>query len=360
MKIVVFELEEWEHDAFRKLGTDHEVLFTKTKLTDELLTQYVDADVISTFIYSDLSAWSLGKFANLRLIATRSTGYDHIDGSYCRQNGITVSNVPAYANRTVAEHVFALLLAISHKVPEAVERTRKGDFTQVGLQGFDLNGKTLGVIGTGSIGKAVIEIARGFRMEVIAYDIKPDEKAASLLGYHYATMDEVLASADIISLHIPANRRTRHLISTAAFSKMKTGAVLINTSRGQVVDIQALLHALVTRKIAAAGLDVLPEEPTIREESELLRSIFTKTHNLETLLADQILHHLPNVIVTPHSAFNTREAVQRLLDTTVENIIAFAAGKPHNVVVLNTLGIDTSRSITIIASGGNHGQAQDC
>ncbi len=258
---------------------------------------------------------------------------DHIDGSYCRQNGITVSNVPAYANRTVAEHVFALLLAISHKVPEAVERTRKGVFTQVGLQGFDLDGKTLGVIGTGSIGKAVIEIARGFRMEVIAYDIKPDEKAASLLGYHYATMDELLASADIISLHVPGNRRTRHLISTAALSQMKMGAVLINTSRGQVVDIQALLHALVTRKIAAAGLDVLPEEPTIREESELLRSIFAKEHNLETLLADQILHHLPNVIVTPHSIGSTDEIWVNKWEENVSQVASIIKGEAPEALV---------------------------
>lgn len=332
MKIVIYELEEWEHDTFNNLGIDHKVLFTKTTLKNELDTQYAYADVISPFIYSDLSAESLAKFTNLRLITTRSTGYDHIDLNYCRQHSITVCNVPDYAVRTVAEHVFALLLAISHKVPEAVERTKKGDFTQAGLQGFDLDGKTLGVVGTGSIGKAVIEIAQGFRMETLAYDIKPDEKAASLLGYRYTNLDGLLASADIISLHVPGSNKTRHFISTMEFSKMKTGVVLINTSRGEIVDIQALLQALVTRKIASAGLDVLPEEPTVREESELLRSIFTRKHNLETLLAGQVLHHFPNVIITPHSAFNTREAVQRLLDTTVQNIIAFTKGKPQNIV----------------------------
>ena len=333
MKIVVFESEEWEHGAFAELGRDHQVLFTETRLLGQPDDSYVNADVISTFIYSDLSAETLEKFANLRMVATRSTGFDHIDTDYCRQHGITVSNVPSYADRTVAEHVFALLLGISHRVPEAVDRTRKGDFTQTGLQGFDLEGKTLGVIGTGTIGKAVIEIARGFRMNVIAFDTRPDEAATSTLGYRYVTMDELLASADIISLHVPGNKKTEHLISEEAFSRMKTGAVLINTSRGQVVDIQALLQALVTKKLAAAGLDVLPEEPAIREESELLRYIFTRKHNLETLLADQILQHLHNVIITPHSAFNTREAVQRLLDTTAGNIIAFAAGKPQNVVV---------------------------
>ncbi len=333
VKIVVFESEVWERGAFKKLSPSHDVLFTKATLRSKLAGEYADADVISTFIYSDLSADSLRQFNNLRLIATRSSGYDHIDLNYCRQNSVTVCNVPNYAERTVAEHVFALLLAISHKVTEAVERTRKGNFTQAGLQGFDLDGKTLGVIGTGSIGKSVIEIAKGFRMEVVAFDVKPDEKAASELGYHYATMDEVLSTADIITLHVPGNERTHHLISTPEFKKMKAGVVLINTARGEVLDIQALLEALVSKKIAAAGLDVLPEEPTIREESELLRSIFAKKHNLEMLLADQILHHLPNVIITPHCAFNTHEAVQRLLDMTVQNIIAFAAGKPQNIVV---------------------------
>jgi D-lactate dehydrogenase len=169
-------------------------------------------------------------------------------------------------------------------------------------------------------------------MEVIAFDVKPDEKAASKLNYSYVDMDALLSKSDIITLHVPGNEKTRNLISKSEFSKMMPGAVLINTSRGFVVDIEALLEALVNKKIAAAALDVLPEEPTIREEAELLRSILAERHNLETLFAGHMLAHQPNVLITPHSAFNTHEAKQRLLDTTVDNIIAFARGKPQNVV----------------------------
>jgi len=332
VKIVAFELEDWEHDAFKRLEKDHEIIFTDQPITGKLADKYTDAEVISPFIYSDLDGEALQQFRNLKLIANRSTGFDHIDMDYCNEHDIAVCNVPVYAEETVAEHVFALLLAISHKITEAVQRTRNGNFSQDGLEGFDLRGKTLGVIGTGNIGMNVIEIARGFNMEVIAFDVQPDEKAASKLGFSYAGMDALLSRADIITLHVPGNEKTRNLISKQEFSKMKQGAVLINTSRGFVVDIEALLEALVNRKIAAAGLDVLPEEPTIREEAELLRSIFAERHNLETLFAGHMLAHRPNVLITPHSAFNTREAKQRLLGTTVDNITAFIGGKPQNIV----------------------------
>lgn len=289
--------------------------------------------VISPFVYSDLSASILSNFKNLKFIATRSTGFDHIDLDYCREHNIAVSNVPTYGENTVAEHVFALLLAISHKIPEAVNRTRQGDFSQKGLQGFDLRGKTLGIIGTGNIGKKTIRIAKGFNMDVLAYDQAPDNKAAKELEYTYASFSELLAKADIISLHVPGNKTTKHLLSDKEFALMKDGSVLINTARGDLVDVKALLKALSSKKIAAAGLDVLPEEPTIREEAELLRSFFTKNNNLENLLANHILLHMKNVIITPHSAFNTKEAIERILNTTVNNIDEFIKGNALNSVV---------------------------
>jgi D-lactate dehydrogenase len=169
-------------------------------------------------------------------------------------------------------------------------------------------------------------------MDVVAFDIEPDEEAAKQLDFRYASMDELLAGSDVVSLHVPANEKTRHLISRDAFEKMKDGAVLINTARGDVVDTRALVRALAEKKLSAAGLDVLPEEPVIREEAELLRSVYEQRHDLTTLLANHVLVHMRNVVVTPHSAFNTREAVQRILDTTVENIQAFAHGDPINVV----------------------------
>lgn len=268
----------------------------------------------------------------MKLIATRSTGVDHIDLESCAEQGIQVANVPSYGENTVAEHVFALLLAISHHLIEAVDRTRRGDFSQAGLGGFDLQGKTLGVVGVGSIGRHTARIARGFGMEVVAFDLKPDEAVASEIGFRYVDFKEVLCRSDVLTLHVPATKETRHMIAKDEFDDMKDGAVLINTARGSVVDVRSLLGALSTGKVAAAGLDVLPEEPVIREESELLRSAFSREHDLESLLADHILLRLRNVLITPHSAFNSKEAVQRILATTRENIDVFVAGAPQNVV----------------------------
>lgn len=332
MKIIVFEVEDWERRTFESLQGEHRFEFVAGPLIPENAGTYTDAEVVSPFIYSDLSAHVLKQFDRLKLIATRSTGFDHIDLGYCGEKGITVCNVPVYGDNTVAEHVFALLLAISHKMITAVDRTRRGDFSLKGLQGFDLFGKTLGVIGTGSIGRCVIEIARGFRMEVLASDVRPDQDLASRLGFRYVDMDGLLASSDIITLHVPSNEHTRNMISHDQFAKMKEGVVLINTARGDVVDIKALARAIGEGKVAAAGLDVLPEEGGIREEAELLRSVYDRKHDLETMLLNHILLRLRNVIITPHSAFNTREAVERILSTTVDNIASFSRGEPENVV----------------------------
>ncbi len=228
--------------------------------------------------------------------------------------------------------VFGLLLTLSRKLGEAVDRTRKGDFSPEGLQGFDLNGKTLGVMGTGAIGRCVIRIARGFQMEVLAHDLFEDAGLAASLGFTYAPLQEVLSRSDIVTLHVPGKASAGHLFSAQEFSWMKRGVVLLNTARGNLIDMQALLHALAEGRVAGVGLDVLPEEPTIREEAELLRSVFQQQHDLQNLLADHILLRMRNVVVTPHIAFNTREAMQRILDTTVENILAFLRGEPQHVI----------------------------
>jgi len=332
MKIVIFETEQQERKTFETLSAEHEVKCLNEPLSNDNVSEYINADVISTFIYSELSINILKQFSQLKLLAVRSTGFDQIDLNYCQEQGVTVCNVPTYGDHTVAEHVFGLLLAISHNLIEATERTRKGDFSFKGLQGFDLRGKTLGVIGTGSIGQCVIEIAKGFGMEVVAYNPTPKEQLASKLRFRYAEMAEVLSTADIVTLHVPGNEKTYHLLSTEQFAQMKDGVILINTTRGSVVDIKALLHALTEGKVAAAGLDVLPEELVLRKEGELLRAVDRQQHDLETLLADQILLRLSNVIVTPHSAFNTREARERIVKTTIDNITAFAQGEPQNVV----------------------------
>jgi D-lactate dehydrogenase len=334
MKIAIFEVEQWECEMFSDLEGDHEVVFHEETLTADNAGEVADAEIVSTFIYSKLDREVLATLGNLKLIATRSTGFDHIDVDHCREHGIAVANVPSYGENTVAEHVFALLGAISHNIVDAADRTRRGDFSQQGLQDFDLMGKTFGVIGTGHIGAHAAKIAKGYGMEVLGCDVKPDHDLAEKVGFRYVHMDELLAASDVVSLHVPGSDQTKNLISDDAFEKMKDGAVLINTARGPVVDVEALLRALASGKVKAAGLDVLPEEPTVREEAELLRQRFDRRHNLETLLADHILLRMKNVVITPHSAFNTREAVQRILDTTHHNIAAFVRGESENIVGL--------------------------
>jgi len=332
MNVIAFEIEDWEADAFRELGHAFNVTTTIEPLRADNVVKHADAEAISTFINSQLGRDVLEKFHDLKLITTRSTGFDHIDIEYCNANGITVCNVPEYGSNTVAEHVFGLLLTISHRLEEAIDRTRKGDFSPRGLQGFDLKGRTLGVIGTGDIGISAIRIAKGFGMRVFAHDIAEDRDAAAELGFEYMSLDALLEQSDVVTLHVPANDQTRHLIGQSEFEKMRDGSVLINTARGEVVDIRAMARALAEGKLSAAGLDVLPEEPVIREEAELLRSVYEREHNLQTLLADHVLTHMRNVVVTPHSAFNTREAVQRIIDTTLENIRSFATDEPRHVV----------------------------
>ncbi len=332
MRIVVFETEGRERVAFERLAAAHKVTFVAEPLNPENALAYADADVVTTFIYSNLSGATLEKLESLKLIATRSTGYDHINLAVCEAKGIAVANVPAYGENTVAEHVFALLLTLAHRLPEAIERARSGRFSPVGLEGFDLAGKTIGVVGTGHIGRHVIRIAKGFAMNVVAFDPKPDQAFAAAQGFSYMPLGQLLSAADIVSLHAPATHEAHHLLSTAAFARMKEGAIVINTARGSLIDAHALIMALRSGKVAGAGLDVLPDEPLIREEAELVCSILSGEHDLRDVVADHILLHMPNVVVTPHSAFNTREAILRITETTVANIETFVRGHPQNLV----------------------------
>lgn len=332
MKIIVFEVEDWEREQFAHFNHDHEVTLLSEPLNSKNVAEHADAEIVSTFIYSKLNQEVIEQLGNLKLIATRSTGFDHIPVDFCREQGIEVCNVPTYGSETVAEHVFGLLLTISHKLEQAIDRTRKGDFSSRGLQGFDLRGKTLGVVGTGEIGLETIRIAKGFQMNVLGFDVQPNEEAAQELGFRYVSLQELLNQSDIVTIHVPGNKQTRHLISRTEFEQMKPGAVLLNTSRGSIIETKELVRALADGKLSAAGLDVLPEEPVIREEAELLRSVYEERANLNTLLANHVLVHMRNVIVTPHSAFNTKEAVQRIIDTTIENIQAFIRGETQNLV----------------------------
>lgn len=333
MKIVLFEVAESERLICDQLEAEHTVACLAEPLGLAIGADVHDAEIISTFIESQLTAETLAPFLNLKLIATRSTGYDHIDLAYCRDAGITVCNVPDYGDTTVAEHTFALLLALSRHIPAAVERTQRGDFSQVDLRGFDLASKILGVVGVGGIGWRVIHIAKGFGMGVVAFDINPDHTLEAALGFRFADLDQVLASCDILTLHVPGGAETHHLISSAQFALMKPGAVLVNTSRGGVVDAEALIHALTEGRLAGAALDVLGEEAWLGDEAQIFREgPDLSLETLRGLAADHALMRLPNVILTPHIAYNTHEAVRRILDTTLANIQAFVNGDPQNVV----------------------------
>ena len=274
----------------------------------------------------------LQKLPDLEMIATRSTGFDHIDIQTAGANKVVVCNVPFYGENTVAEHTFALILALSRKLFDSAERARKGDFTLDGLRGFDLKDKMLGIIGLGHIGFHVARIAKGFEMKVLAYDVKEDKKLAKKIGFEYSSLENLLANSDIITLHAPYNEKTKHLINSENIKKIKKGACLINTARGGLIETQALFKALSDGTLAGAGLDVLEEECFIKEEAQLLSKEFPKTCDLRTVLQNHILLQQKNVIITPHNAFNSNEALMRILDTTVENIKSFAAGKPQNIV----------------------------
>jgi D-lactate dehydrogenase len=203
----------------------------------------------------------------------------------------------------------------------------------VGLRGFELRDRVIGVVGTGCIGLRVIEIARGFGMNVIAHDLRKDQAAAARLGFAYASLDQLLSDSDVVTLHVPATSGTAGMISDREFSRMKRGAILINTARGHIVDVEAMVRALADGKLRAAGLDVLPQEPLLREEAAIFHEgAVTDAEDFKALVANNVLLRFPNVIVTPHNAYNTDAALQRLIATTRANIEAFARGAPQNVV----------------------------
>jgi D-lactate dehydrogenase len=331
VKIAFFEVQDWEEPLLKQGFGGDEVQFFSDALTVNNVEQVRDIEALSVFIYSTVNADLLAKLPHLRLIATRSTGYDHIDLAACKQRGIAVCNVPTYGETTVAEHTFALILSLSRMIHDSYERSRRGDFTCQSIQGFDLSGKTLGVLGTGRIGQKVIEIAKGFNMTVLGYDKFPNASAAEKLGFQYVDSASLLKQADVITLHLPLTDETYHFLNKTTLAMLKPTAIVINTARGGLIDTEALTEALVQKRLAGAGLDVLEEETLIREEAQLLLDDLPR-EKLATVLRAHIMLRLSNVIITPHCAFNSRESLHRLLGTTMENIEAFKAGQPKNRV----------------------------
>ncbi len=335
MKIAFLEIKDWERAYLAERLPGHEFLFRPERLEPELPRESLAAlrefDVLSPFIYSQVSAEVLAAMPSLRLVSTRSTGFDHVDLAGCAARGITVSNVPAYGENTVAEHTFALMLSLSRKIHQSYTRVMRGDYSLEGLTGFDLKDKTLGVVGAGKIGLHVIKIARGFGMRVLAYDPFRNSFLAELLGYSYVSMDDLLAAADIVTLHMGYSQALHHFMDREKFARMKPGALFINTARGRLVDTDALLEALENGRLSGAGLDVVEGEELIQEEKQLLYQQ-QNIEKLQAVVRTHVLFRRDNVIFTPHNAFNSKEALERILDTTIENILSFAQGHPANVV----------------------------
>ena len=309
----------------------------------------VDARVLSLFIHTRIDAGFLDKHPHLKLIATRSTGVEHIDLGACRERGICVANVPSYGEHTVAEHTFALILTLSRRLREVVRQPGKEDrVAYESMRAFELRGKTLGVVGVGRIGRHVIRMARAFDMNVLAYDTRSETGAAASLGAGctYAPLERVLAEAHVLTLHVPLRPETRHLIRQETLATCRRGVVIINTARGGLIDTNALLEALDSGQVGGAGLDVLEEDSVLRREAtsvigeQIIQRLQAMTgasepqdqdparvKAFEDLLRNKRLLTRPDVIFTPHIGFNSIEAVQRINTATAENIRRFLSGE---------------------------------
>ncbi len=331
MKIAFFEIKNWEKKFLKRKLRNISVEFYPFALDESNVNIAKNFNIISVFIYSRMDKKVISSLPSLKLITTRSTGFDHIDLKEAKKRKILVCNVPFYGENTVAEHTFALILSLSRNVHKSYLRTLRGDFSIEGLKGFDLKDKTLGVIGAGHIGLHVIRIAKGFGMRVLAFDVHQNKFLAEVLGFRYVSLEHLLKNSHIITLHIPYNKSTHHLISKENINLIKKGAILINTSRGAIIDTEALIEALDKKILSGVGLDVLEGEELIKEEKQLLYDE-RKLEVLANLIKGHILLSRDNVVFTPHIGFYSQEALERILETTVSNIFRFLEGRHQNVV----------------------------
>ncbi|TAL98198.1 MAG: 2-hydroxyacid dehydrogenase [Paraburkholderia sp.] len=328
MRMILFSSRQYDIDTFTeaKPAFDFEVHFQESHLDAETAILAKGYEIVCPFVNDSVDAATLQALhaGGTKLIALRSAGYNHVDLAAAAKLGMPVVRVPAYSPHAVAEHAVGLILALNRRLPRAVARTREGDFSLHGLLGFDLHGKTVGVIGTGMIGRVFGRIMAGFGMRVLAHD--PGTPAGDLLalGARYVPLDTLLGESDVVSLHCPLLPATYHLIDGRALAKMKSGAMLINTGRGGLVESNALVGALKSGQLGHLGLDVYEEEG----------GLFFEDHSNLPLLDDVLARLLmfPNVIVTAHQAFFTREAMNEIADTTLGNVKAWIEGKPLNVV----------------------------
>ncbi|MDP3155001.1 MAG: 2-hydroxyacid dehydrogenase [Archangium sp.] len=330
MKVALFDAHGYDRESFTAANehVGHQITFVEPRLTGETAPLAAGHDVACSFVNDRVNEAALAALqqGGVRLIALRSAGYNHVDLTAAARLGLKIVRVPEYSPYAVAEHAVALVLALNRKIHRAYARVREWNFSLEGLVGFDLHGKTVGLIGTGKIGRVAASIFRGFGCRVLAYDVKQDAQAAA----QYADLATIYREADILSLHVPLTPATHHMIDEKALSTMKRGIMLINTGRGALIDSRALITSLKTGHVGAAGLDVYEEE-----EGIFFRDLSDK------VLQDDVLARLltfPNVLVTSHQAFLTREALSNIATTTLANITAFERGeKLENEVLAQQL-----------------------
>ncbi len=323
MKVALFDTRRYDKEAFEEANArfGHDVSFLEPRLTRDTAALARGFGAVCSFVNDRVDAEALERLGEggVRLVALRSAGYNHVDLAAAAALGIPVVRVPEYSPHAVAEHAVGLLLTLNRKIHRAYARVREWNFSLEGLVGFDLFGKTVGVVGTGRIGRAAAALFRGFGCRVLAYDMSPDA-ALVAMGIEYVDLEMLYREAHVISLHVPLTPSTHHLIDAAALSTMRRGVVLLNTGRGALIDSRALIEALKTGQVGAAGLDVYEEE-----EGVFFRDLSDR------VLQDDVLARLltfPNVLVTAHQAFLTREALANIAETTLASLTAFERGEP--------------------------------
>lgn len=326
MHIVFDKVEPRERLYAESLLKDHRLTFLDVAIGAETPIPG-DADIVCVFVSSRVVRAHMDQAPNLKLIATRSMGFDHIDLVTAKERGIAVATVPAYGVHTVAEFAFALLLSLSRNILPAhqtLKTERKVD--AIATEGFDLYGKTLGVVGTGKIGKSVARIGKAFTMQILLNDAMKDDAFAQEIGASYVELAALMSQSDVISIHVPLLPATKHLINAEMLAQCRPSAILINTARGAVVDTVALRNALESGKLAAAGLDVFEGEKEVFGAEVGTHSMSTEAEAAIALLS------MPNVIMTPHIAYDTREAKHEILETSLDAIVSFIAGQPKNLI----------------------------
>lgn len=321
MKITVYSAKKYDQQALTRWSSSQlEFHYLDVKLSSDSVALAAGSDAICTFVNDDLSAPVLQKLSDngIRMVALRCAGFNNVDLEAAKALGIRVARVPAYSPEAVAEHTIGMMLTLNRKLHKAYNRVRDDNFALDGLLGFNMHGKTVGLIGTGRIGKATARILLGFGCTLLCHDLYPDDELQQL-GARYVNLAELYAEADIISLHCPLTPETHYLINPESLGQMKNNVMLINTSRGGLLDSKAVINALKARKIGYLGLDVYEQEADLFFE------------NLsEMVIDDDVFKRLltfPNVLITGHQAFFTEEAMQQISQVTSDNLVAFAAGK---------------------------------